>query len=125
MRKIIRTLQRGLAQFISAKEFYSRLDQKGKAGGSQEMTGVSRRMFLPRGDSSIPGGFRAPYSVLRTSVCLTGQAGLTTLWSGDSLGEPSSPPGVAQGNHTGLFLQILHSSALTKCHLRWAIVLRA
>lgn len=99
-----------MAQFISAKEFHSWGEQKGKAGGSQEKAGVSRRMFLPRGNSSIPRGnssipsvFRALYSVLRTSVCLTGQALLTALWRGDRLREPSSPADAAQESHTGPF----------------------
>lgn len=57
----------------------------------------------PGATVASPSVFRALYSVLRTSVCLTGQALLTALWRGDRLREPSSPADAAQESHTGPF----------------------
>lgn len=83
VRKVIRTLQQVHGSVIPAKEFLSCVEHKGKAGGSQETTGVSRRVFFLRGDSSISRCPWGPILCMRTSVCLTGQALLPALWSAD------------------------------------------
>lgn len=78
VRKVIRTLQQVHGSVIPAKEFVSCVEHKGKAGGSQETTGVSRRVF-PRGVTvASPGVLGAPCSVCGP-LCLTGQALLPAL----------------------------------------------